>query len=105
MANGLFMLRAARMFSLGDLYWKAADGTGEAEKLASSPDRGLCPWSWSKDGKTLVLGEISTPLCNVTLECSRWKATTQVKPLLQEKYVENQPKISPDGQMDGVCVQ
>ena len=27
----------------GDVYWKAADGTGEAEKLASSPGRGLYP--------------------------------------------------------------
>jgi serine/threonine-protein kinase len=30
---------------LGDLYWKASDGTGDAEKLASSPDRGLFPSS------------------------------------------------------------
>jgi hypothetical protein len=42
-------------FGLGDIYWKAADGAGEAEKLASSPGRGLFPWSWSSDGKILCV--------------------------------------------------
>ena len=27
----------------GDIYWKPADGVGEAEKLASDPGRGLLP--------------------------------------------------------------
>lgn len=41
-----------------DICWKAADGTGEVEKLASaSPDRGLYPCSWSSDAKNLVLSE------------------------------------------------
>jgi eukaryotic-like serine/threonine-protein kinase len=80
----------------GDLYWKASDGTGEAEKLASSPGRGLYPWSWSKDGKTLALSENIYPLPDdigmLSMEGDRGR-----KPLLQEKYSESHPQISPDG--------
>ena len=37
------------MYQRGDLYWKAADGTGKAEKLASSQGGSLMPWSWSNE--------------------------------------------------------
>jgi len=36
------------------IYWKAADGTGKEELLASMSDGGGPPWSLSSDGKTLV---------------------------------------------------
>ena len=39
---------------LGGVYWKSADGIGEAELLASKPDRGILPWSLSPDGKILA---------------------------------------------------
>ena len=82
--------------SLSDLYWKASDGTGDAEKLASSPGRGLFPSSWSKDGKILALLENIYPLPEdigmLSMEGARLR-----KPLLQEKYSESQPQISPDG--------
>jgi serine/threonine-protein kinase len=81
---------------LSDLYWKASDGTGDAEKLGSSPGRGLFPWSWSKDGKILALSEIIYPLPDdigmLSMEGARLR-----KPLFQEKYSESQPQISPDG--------
>jgi hypothetical protein len=42
----------------GDLGFQALavspDGTGKAEKLASLPGCGLFPWSWSRDGKTML---------------------------------------------------
>jgi hypothetical protein len=37
------------------VFLKSANGTGGIEKLGSATDRGLFPWSWSKDGDTLVL--------------------------------------------------
>jgi len=81
---------------LSELYWKASDGTGDAEKLGSSPGRGLFPWSWSKDGKILALSEIIYPLPDdigmLSMEGARLR-----KPLFQEKYSESQPQISPDG--------
>jgi serine/threonine-protein kinase len=40
----------------GNLYWKAADGSGAAEHLVTSA-RSLTPASWSPDGTTLALVE------------------------------------------------
>jgi serine/threonine protein kinase len=82
---------------LSDIYWKASDGTGEAEKLASSPDRALFPWSWSKDGKTLVIMEATeSPLQNDIGILSMEGDHTR-KPLLQVKHGEDAFRISPDG--------
>jgi eukaryotic-like serine/threonine-protein kinase len=82
---------------LGDLYWRAADGTGEVEKLASSPSRGLYPFSWSKDGKTLLLWELTLNPIQTDIGMLSMEGDHTRKPLLQEKYNELSPQISPDG--------
>jgi serine/threonine-protein kinase len=81
----------------GGVYWKAADGTGEDEKLGSAPDRLLYPCSWSSDGKTLAMmewrggGKYDIGMLSMEGDHAR-------KPLLQhEKYSELLPQISPDG--------
>jgi serine/threonine protein kinase len=84
----------------GGIYWKAADGTGEAELLGSTPDsapdsapdRTLIPWSWSKDGKTLITTEF-TDISTLIMDDAH-----TIKTLLhdEERYASN-PKISPDG--------
>jgi serine/threonine-protein kinase len=78
------------------LYLKAADGTGEAEKLISAPNGQLHPYSWSNDGKTLLMAELVTwanlDLCILSMEEDHVR-----KPLLQTEYTESGPKISPDG--------
>ena len=80
----------------GGVYWKAADGAGADEKLASAPDRYLLPWSWSSDGKTLVMTEFSGGKHGI--EMLSMEGDRLRKPLLQhEEYDEAQPKISPDG--------
>jgi serine/threonine-protein kinase len=104
------------------LYWKNADGTGEAELLVSSPDQWLMPWSWSVDGKTLVLTEFSSALSlrvvglNVVWALSTAGMSLSRAPgaksnigllslqdnqkrivLLQDEFLELDPKISPDG--------
>jgi eukaryotic-like serine/threonine-protein kinase len=81
----------------GDLYWRAADGTGKAEMLASSPDRGLFPSSWSKDGKTLALWEITRSPLQSDIGLLSMEGDHARKPLLHEKYNEASPRISPDG--------
>jgi eukaryotic-like serine/threonine-protein kinase len=88
---------ASGSINKSSVYWKAADGTGGDEKLGSAPDRGIVPWSWSKDGKILALMTISVAtgfdIGSLSMEGEhRWK------PLLQETHTELQPKISPDGQ-------
>jgi len=82
--------------SKGVVYWKAANGTGEDEKLGLAPDRRLSPYSWSSDGKTLVVLQPSVgtswDIGSLSMEGDhKWRS------LLHEKHTELQPKISPDG--------
>jgi serine/threonine protein kinase len=93
---------STRGMMLGDVYWKAADGTGEEEKLGAAPDRSLYPCSWSSDGKTLVLMDqvisnemgpgLGSHIGALSIEGDRkWR------PLLREKFYEAYPQISPNG--------
>jgi eukaryotic-like serine/threonine-protein kinase len=78
------------------LYWKAADGTGEEEKLSSTQNM-LNPFSWSSDGKILVLAEISPDLRDADIGTLSMEGDHPIKTLLREEYVQHQPAISPDG--------
>ena len=79
------------------LYWKAADGTGDDEKLSSELVAQM-PWSWSRDGKMLLLtgiaegGEPKEYIGTLSMEGDHNR-----RPLLQEKHRELYPRISPDG--------
>jgi serine/threonine-protein kinase len=78
------------------VYWKAADGTGEDEKLGSVPNRVLIPYSWSGNGKTLVSIESAggkADIVALSMEGDRAR-----KVLLHEKHSETSPQASPDGQ-------
>jgi serine/threonine-protein kinase len=87
-----------RESAVGGVFWKAADGTGEVEKLASEPDRRTAPSSWSKDGKTLVLVELTfDPKLTCDIGILSMDGGHARKTLLQEKHLEYYPKISPDG--------
>jgi serine/threonine-protein kinase len=93
---------SSRGMVLGDVYLKAADGTGEEEKLGAVPNRSLYPWSWSNDGKTLVLmdqtvrGEAS-PAAGSHIGALSIAGDRKWKPLLQEQFYEAHPQVSPDG--------
>jgi serine/threonine protein kinase len=82
--------------TFGGVYWKAADGTGEVEKLVSAPDRMLFPYSFSSDGKTLVMAELVT-MTNFDIGILSIQGERMRKPLLQTEYIESMPQISPDG--------
>jgi Tol biopolymer transport system component len=81
---------------LGDLYWKAADGTGTVQKLAALPKRGLTASSLSRDGKTLVLWELTLNPINSDIGMLSMEGDHVRKGLLQEKYNETSPRLSPD---------
>jgi dipeptidyl aminopeptidase/acylaminoacyl peptidase len=80
---------------LSEVYWRAADGTGEVEKLASAPGRGLQPFSLF--GKNLVLWELTFDPPQADIGIVSLEADHIRKPLLSEKYNEFAPRISPDG--------
>jgi len=76
-----------------NLFWKAADGTGQVERLTTSPINQTA-YSFSPDGKRLVFGETvaSRDLQVLSMEGERtWQ------PLFQSQFSERQGMISPDG--------
>jgi serine/threonine protein kinase/Tol biopolymer transport system component len=79
------------------IYSQAANGTGEVVKHCSVPDLHLLPWSWSHDGKTLVIAEMSADYQKVDIGTLSMEANGARKLLLKEDYMENHPQISPDG--------
>ncbi|MBP1610283.1 MAG: prkC 10, partial [Acidobacteria bacterium] len=76
---------------------KAADGTGEVEHLSSLSSRHLFPASWAIDGNTLALVESLLGFPQTDIGMLSMKNGGENKPLLQEKYNETQPQISPNG--------
>ena len=81
----------------GGIYWKAADGTGEVEKLFSAPSLRFFPWSWSSDGKTLITQETDNTGTKIDIGTLAMEGDHARKPLLKEDYSEANPNISPDG--------
>jgi serine/threonine protein kinase/Tol biopolymer transport system component len=88
---------SSRGGELGGVYSKSADGIGEAELLASKPDRAIAPSSFSRDGKTLALGELSLTPLGADIGMMSMEGKREFKELLKEKYFEVEPQISPDG--------
>jgi Tol biopolymer transport system component len=78
-----------------NLNWKAANGTAKEEPLSSGM---IVPASWSGDGKNLVLMRVALAgIPNFDIGTLSMEGDRKWKPLLQEKYVEYQPRISPNG--------
>ncbi len=95
----LWTLNGQRIVFQGEenaVYWRAADGTGNDELIGSGPGLGSIPNAWSGDGKTLVtfgyVGGTNVDIGSISMEGDH-----SYKPLLQEEYMEIQPRISPDG--------
>jgi serine/threonine protein kinase/Tol biopolymer transport system component len=80
----------------GGVYWKAADGTGEVEKLCSAPDRTIFPWSLSTDGKSLLMQELISNV-HADIGLLSMEGDHVRKLLLHSEYSQAQPEISPDG--------
>ena len=81
------------------VYWKAADGTGAAEKLTSLPGQTFIPSSWAKDGKTLVLSEQTpAPLEATGVVALSVEGEHARKTLFKERNISsNEPRVSGDG--------
>lgn len=76
-------------------YWKAANGKGDVETLVNSDIYANFPKSWADDGKTLVLHASADEDFNI-MKLSL-EGDHKLEPLLNGKYDEMNPDISPDG--------
>ena len=78
----------------GNLFWIPADGSGPAERLATS-ESAQYPASWSPDGRTLVFEQCGS-------QCDIWALSTNGKewtarPIVATPAVELHATLSPDG--------
>ena len=81
-----------------DVYWKAADGTGQVERLSAVPDRRLIPRSWSADANSLLLSELAlSGTTSYDIGILSMEGDRPWRPLIQGEFVEVGPAISPDG--------
>ena len=100
--DGLRIIFDSSRSGARNLYWQAADGTGTAERLTTSPNA-QTSYSVSPDGARVVLGETSpTGPDLMTLHLGGPSTTPgaekrRTEPLIQTRYVENNAEISPDG--------
>jgi len=78
-----------------NLWWKAANETGPAEQLTTSPNN-QWPTSVSADGRQIVLTEL-TQTMNRDLMLLTLDGSHRVTPLLQTPFDEQRGTISPDG--------
>ena len=82
--------------SEGGIFWKSADGTGEADRLMRI-DAGTAvvgPSAWSADGTTLAFWLVNVSSDIGLLSVGGDGTPT---PLIAEEFMEQVPAISPDG--------
>ena len=80
-----------------NLYWKAADGSGVAERLTTSP-RSQTPSSWTPDGATLAFVEEGESLGFFQFDIWALSIDTRgVRAVIQTAANEMSPEFSPDG--------
>jgi Tol biopolymer transport system component len=79
-----------------NIYWKAEDGSGKDEPIASIQEGNIWASSLSKDGNTLFLVQAGPGGNDIGMLSMEGDRTVQL--LLQGEYSEANPRISPDGQ-------
>ena len=83
---------------VNNIFWKAADGTGQVERLTTSENR-QGPYSWSGDGQTLVMVEqrANETSANADIGALSMDGEGTIDWLLEGNSNEGWPDVSPDG--------
>lgn len=81
---------------LGGLFSRAADLTGQIERLTESEVRQR-PESFSHDGKQLVVTQAKPGATESDLHLLSLDGESESRPLVQSQYDEAQARVSPDG--------
>jgi serine/threonine-protein kinase len=80
------------------LYWQAADGSGVAERLSTSPNGYQGPLEWTRDGKTLVFFQQNPKTNGGDLWILVPDGDRKAQPLLSTDTKDlRRPSFSPDG--------
>jgi Tol biopolymer transport system component len=78
-----------------NLYWRSIDGTGEEERLTTSPNTQYVE-SVAPDGTVAAFTEID-PVRNADIWLVSLDRDRKVRPFLQTAFAETNPDFSPDG--------
>jgi eukaryotic-like serine/threonine-protein kinase len=78
-----------------NLFWKAADGSGPAERLTTSHNLQFAA-DWSPDGPTLVFVE-TRPETAEDIWVLPLTGNRQPRPIVQTRFNDAYPDVSPDG--------
>ena len=78
-----------------NLFWRSADGTGEVDRLTSSPNLQR-PGSYTANGESLVFYELPAQSRDVDVWELSLEGGTR-RPLVQSPASETRPAVSPDG--------
>ena len=89
------MFASARGGGPQNVWWKAADGTGEVERLSTSPNMQL-PSSWSGDGQTLVV-YTQRPDTGGDVALLSMEGGQEEELLIEEPFGQLYPEVSRDG--------
>ncbi|MEO6237219.1 MAG: protein kinase, partial [Vicinamibacterales bacterium] len=96
-ADGKHIIYRGTRTGSRNLYWKAADGSGEEERLTTKPDVAQAPTSVSPDGHWLVFTENTpTAVGGSGVWALRIDGDRAPRPLLSTEAAEEQAQISPD---------
>jgi serine/threonine-protein kinase len=79
-----------------NIYWQAADGTGKAEPLTTSPNAQY-PYAFTSDSQTLLYGELN-PTTNFDIYAMPMSGDRTPRALVATGFDERRPALSPDGQ-------
>ena len=78
------------------VYWKAADGTGEVERLTSTVGAQY-PLAWASDGSQLIIYDRSDVVTGIDMLILPLDGERVLLPLLRTPYSERSATVSPDG--------
>jgi eukaryotic-like serine/threonine-protein kinase len=79
------------------LFRKAADGTGEIEKLGSTPGAAFRSLSSPNHGNSIVFEQVSGGDTVIDIAALSLDGIREGKRLLQGNFIEANPQVSPDG--------
>ena len=88
------------------LFWKRADGSGDAERLpgagsTTAPDVLNIPYSWSRDGRLLAFARLApaaaAELCVLRLDDGSATRSGDAPVFTRTRAADGAPQLSPDG--------
>ena len=93
--NGERILWTSSREGAQNIFWKAADGTGQVERLTTSENIQV-PFAWSADGRALVMVEVR-PETDADVGLLSMDGEDTIDWLLEGESIEAYPDVSPDG--------